>query len=43
MLISSGQIRVKYIESASNLADMLTKSLVGTVFEKANLMLGLSD
>jgi hypothetical protein len=43
MLITAGQIHVKYIESANNLADMLTKSLVGTAFEKANLMLGLSD
>jgi hypothetical protein len=43
MLINSGQIHVKYIESANNLADLLTKILVGTAFESANLMLGLSD
>jgi hypothetical protein len=43
MLINAGQVNVKYIESANNLADVFTKSLVGAAFEMAKLMLGLSD
>jgi hypothetical protein len=43
MLITARQFNVKYIESANNLADVFTKSLVGAAFERAKLMLGLSD
>jgi hypothetical protein len=43
MLITAGQVKVKYIESANNLAALFTKSLVGSAFERAKLMLGLSD
>jgi hypothetical protein len=43
MLITTGQINVKYVESANNLADVFTKSLVGAAFERAKQMLGLSD
>jgi hypothetical protein len=43
MLITAGQVNVKYIEPANNLADVFTKSLVGAAFERAKLMLGLSD
>jgi hypothetical protein len=43
MLITAGQVKVKYIESANNLADVFTKILVGAAFERAKLMLGLSD
>jgi hypothetical protein len=43
MMITAGQVNVNYIESANNLADVFTKSVVGAAFERAKLMLRLSD